>query len=214
MFLVSPCCCLCPTHWSHVLSWEWRCSWSSADRRCSNYIWVINNFIAYQGAYYTGDFMVDFGDLPKHAPRKHCNLLSSYVLENVNLVPIRGSILVVTVTAALQVPSKSRSPSDIAMTKKKTNTCCSNYLWLSIILFDRCEPDHAMHNTRRNLTKCHGTSNVHFFLLCSWHRPLIDSNTSVAHRTKTNIGHIRHRDLSDIDFSKYQPGCRCGSDTY
>ena len=25
------------------LSWEWRCSWSSADRRCSNYIWVINN---------------------------------------------------------------------------------------------------------------------------------------------------------------------------
>ena len=27
--------------------WEWRCSWSSADRRCSNYIWVINNFIAY-----------------------------------------------------------------------------------------------------------------------------------------------------------------------
>ena len=25
---------------------EWRCSWSSADRRCSNYVWVINNFIA------------------------------------------------------------------------------------------------------------------------------------------------------------------------
>ena len=24
-----------------------RCSWSSADRRCSNYIWVIDNFIAY-----------------------------------------------------------------------------------------------------------------------------------------------------------------------
>ena len=30
--------------------WEWRCSWSSADRRCSNYIWVINNLIAYRGA--------------------------------------------------------------------------------------------------------------------------------------------------------------------
>ena len=39
-------------HWSHVLSWEWRCSWSSADRRCSNYIWVINNFIANSGATY------------------------------------------------------------------------------------------------------------------------------------------------------------------
>ena len=40
------CSCLWPIHWSQVLSWEWRGSWSSADRRCSNYIWVINNAIA------------------------------------------------------------------------------------------------------------------------------------------------------------------------
>ena len=33
-----------------MLSREWRCSWSSADRRCSNYIWVIKSFIAYEGA--------------------------------------------------------------------------------------------------------------------------------------------------------------------
>ena len=39
--------CLCSIHWSQTLSREWRCSWSSADRQCSNYIWVINNFIAY-----------------------------------------------------------------------------------------------------------------------------------------------------------------------
>ena len=39
-------------------SWEWRCSWSSADRRCSNYIWVLNNFIAYQGATYIRDLTV------------------------------------------------------------------------------------------------------------------------------------------------------------
>ena len=26
---------------------EWRCTWSSADRRCSNFIWVIINLIAY-----------------------------------------------------------------------------------------------------------------------------------------------------------------------
>ena len=58
MFLVSSCSCLCPIHWSQVLSWEWRCSWSSADRRCSNYIWVINNFIAYWGVTYIRDFMV------------------------------------------------------------------------------------------------------------------------------------------------------------
>ena len=29
-----------------VFSREWRCRWSSADRRCSNYIWVIDNAIA------------------------------------------------------------------------------------------------------------------------------------------------------------------------
>ena len=47
MFLISSWRYLCLIHWSQVLSWEWRCSWSSADRRCSNYIWVINNFLAY-----------------------------------------------------------------------------------------------------------------------------------------------------------------------
>ena len=61
-----------------MLSWEWRCSWSSADRRCSNYIWVINKFITYQGATYIRGFTVHAinhlrhpcakcrGDLPDH----------------------------------------------------------------------------------------------------------------------------------------------------
>ena len=40
------------------LSGEWRCSWSSADRRCSNYIWVINNLTAYKGASYIRDLTV------------------------------------------------------------------------------------------------------------------------------------------------------------
>ena len=38
MFLASSCSCLCLIHWSQVSSWEWRCSWSSADRRCSSHI--------------------------------------------------------------------------------------------------------------------------------------------------------------------------------
>ena len=58
MLLVSSCGCLRSIHWSRVLSWEGRCSWSSADRRCSNYIWVINNFIAYKGATYIRGFTV------------------------------------------------------------------------------------------------------------------------------------------------------------
>ena len=58
MLLISSCNCLHPICWSQVLSWEWRCSWSSADRRCSNYIWVINNLIAYQSASYIRDLRV------------------------------------------------------------------------------------------------------------------------------------------------------------
>ena len=46
-FLVSACSCLCAIYWSHVFSAEWRCGWRTADRWCSNYIWVINNLIAY-----------------------------------------------------------------------------------------------------------------------------------------------------------------------
>ena len=42
MFLPSSWSCLSPIHWSQILSGEWRCSWSSTDRRYSSYIWLIN----------------------------------------------------------------------------------------------------------------------------------------------------------------------------
>ena len=58
MLLISACSCLCAIYWSWVLSREWRWSWSSGDRRCSNYIWVINIFIAYWGVAYIRGFMV------------------------------------------------------------------------------------------------------------------------------------------------------------
>ena len=45
MFLVLSGSCLCQIHWRQVWSQEWRCSRSSADRRCSNYIWVIKNLL-------------------------------------------------------------------------------------------------------------------------------------------------------------------------
>ena len=57
MIFTSSCSYLCPIHWSQVLSREWRCSWSSAVRRCSNCIWVINNFIAYSGVTYIRGLM-------------------------------------------------------------------------------------------------------------------------------------------------------------
>ena len=58
MILVSSCSSLCPIYWSQVLSQEWRCSWSNADRWCSNYVWVINNFTANQGVPYIRGLMV------------------------------------------------------------------------------------------------------------------------------------------------------------
>ena len=58
MILIWSCSCPCAIHWSQVLSREWRCSWSSAGRRCSDYIWVINNFIAYYDATYIRGLMV------------------------------------------------------------------------------------------------------------------------------------------------------------
>ena len=45
-----------PNLLKQVLSRDWRCSWSSADRWCSNYIWVINNFIAYKVTLYIRDW--------------------------------------------------------------------------------------------------------------------------------------------------------------
>ena len=66
MLLLSSCSCLCKIYWSHVLGWEWRCSWSSADRRCSNYIWGINNLIACRAAAYIKYFAVHiFSEFPR-----------------------------------------------------------------------------------------------------------------------------------------------------
>ena len=54
-FFVSSYIYLCPIHWSQVLSREWKCSWSSADMRCSNYTWVINNStVNYDASYIKG----------------------------------------------------------------------------------------------------------------------------------------------------------------
>ena len=58
MFLTFVCGWLCAIYWSQVLSGEWRCNWNSADRRCSNCIWVINNSIAYKSAAYIRDLTV------------------------------------------------------------------------------------------------------------------------------------------------------------
>ena len=72
MILLSSCGRLCPILWSHVLSREWRCSsWSSADRRCPNYIWVIDNLIVYRGASYIRDLTsrgVEGPHVPCHGP--------------------------------------------------------------------------------------------------------------------------------------------------
>ena len=61
IFPVSSCCWLYAKYLSQVLSSrEWRRSWSSADRWCFNYIWVINNFIANYDANYIRGLTVPY----------------------------------------------------------------------------------------------------------------------------------------------------------
>ena len=71
MFLVSSCSCLCPIQRSQLLSREWRCSWSNADRRSSICIWEIDNIIAYWGASYIRDLTV-FNSIQFHYARYYC----------------------------------------------------------------------------------------------------------------------------------------------
>ena len=74
------CCCLCRIPWSQMLSRERRCSWSSADRRCSNYMWVIDNFIAYQGASYIRGFTVYIFAIVSAHNGKKCVAWLKYIL--------------------------------------------------------------------------------------------------------------------------------------
>ena len=73
MILVLPCRCLCSIHWKHVFSREWWCSWSSTDRCCSNYIWVINNLIAYY-AYRTHFFQIKDSEIYWCSWKHHRNI--------------------------------------------------------------------------------------------------------------------------------------------
>ena len=86
--LVPSCGCLCRIPWSQMLSREWRCSWSSAGRRCSNYIWVIDNFIAYSGESYIKDFTVFFkyskSKSTSDYARIYCVLITSWKQPKIN----------------------------------------------------------------------------------------------------------------------------------
>ena len=80
VFLVSSCSCLCPIHWSQVLRREWRCSWSSAYRRCSNDIWVIKNFIAYLGANYIKRFKGTSQALERSCDRSTQRIMGKFII--------------------------------------------------------------------------------------------------------------------------------------
>ena len=84
MLLVSSCSCLCSVYWSQVLSRE-RCFWSSADRRWSNFIWVINNFIAYYGVTYNRGLKVIMSAVLWHSPEGNISVPYDISLEITNL---------------------------------------------------------------------------------------------------------------------------------
>ena len=95
LLLVSSCSCLYPIRWSQVLSWEWRCSWSSADRRCTNYIWVIYNLIAHLSASYITDLTVRiFSVGSRLITCFFCFYSSKYVVGNERYIYIYISIYI------------------------------------------------------------------------------------------------------------------------
>ena len=109
MFLVASCSCLCPIRWSQVLSWERRCCWSSADRRWSNYIWVINNYIAHKGATYIRGFTVSVHTRQRHwsiyrtSQKRHgtyvgCTILCRGKIELSSTIVINGPFVLNTIT--------------------------------------------------------------------------------------------------------------------
>ena len=77
MCLVSLCSFLCPIHWIQVLSREWRCSWSSADRPCPNCVWMINNFVAEGPSYINGLKVGFFADTLRHQCWQPTNTLTN-----------------------------------------------------------------------------------------------------------------------------------------
>ena len=77
MLLFLSCSCLCPIYWSQELGREWKYSWSSADGWCSIYIWVINNFIAYQCATYIRGFTVNIFMFRHNSARKPKHIVTS-----------------------------------------------------------------------------------------------------------------------------------------
>ena len=92
MFLVSSCSYFGRIQWRQVLSREWRCSWSSADRRCSNYIWVIDNCIAYKGAAYVRDLTVCTIVVIERRPQRNINSFMKYCLHTHKQTVIKDNI--------------------------------------------------------------------------------------------------------------------------
>ena len=120
--LVSSSTCLCQINWSHVLSREWRCSRNSAERAYSNYIWVIYNVIAYQGALYIRVLTVCVKVVFSHNPR----LLSTtrwFIFSSI--IPIMHCQ-----TVQFQAQDLTHLPVKLVFVKMY-NTLFHNSIWLS-----------------------------------------------------------------------------------
>ena len=104
MIFVSSCSCHCPIHWSQLLSREWRCSWGSANRRSSNYIWVSRNFIAFLGACYIRGLAVyaDLGTASVNSLLEDIGLISyEYISLCVGVIHIHFQIRVLPVSHSM-----------------------------------------------------------------------------------------------------------------
>ena len=151
------CSCLCPIHWKQVLSWEWRCSWSLACRRCSNYIWVINKFITYYGAPYIRGLTVSalFEHIwcmyMRHAFLYHRSFA-------ISLIDIRDVLL-----------SRTLLPTLLTTTPPHTHTCDTDIIMLAMavqpsIAYRGLYFTHNRHIWIQNITTAEPKSGRFFFV--------------------------------------------------
>ena len=122
-----------------------RCKWSSADRRCSNYIWVINNFIANAGAPY-------IRGLTENLFRKYFRFQSStWPLVNQPgspvLIIIMGLIeLSMVMITTFFKPAAVHTLKTICL--PGVSTCCN---WLLCIMWMLCDEVTQLRNVNNSL---------------------------------------------------------------
>ena len=96
---------------------EWRCSWSSTDRLCFSYIWVINNVITYLGETYFRGLTVPISSCPYACPSIRLSTESCLFRLFVSLTILVRSIFIHSTLLARPISYTSYQPNSEGASK-------------------------------------------------------------------------------------------------